>query len=195
MFGRRMIASNDKPKPSAEPVVNGHCSKCGSAVAGFPGDYARCDKCQHMQMLSSDPPPGWRTVAHGDRLTQLPFWFVTLFYASIGAILWTGGGTDFYSSSIVILVFAGWIFSIMQFSKAAERQRRWWAPVLEYHLVAILMIPGFMWLAGAFMAIVNWTITGMTLLWMLFAAVILFISLLLYGDARRRIAHLKIVRR
>ncbi len=190
-----MIASNANPKSSAEPVVDGACSQCGSGVAGFPGDYARCNKCQHMQMLASEPPPGWRTVARSERLTQLPFWFVTLFYASIGAIVWTGGGSDVYSSGIVILVFAAWIFSIMQFSKAAERQRRWWVPVIEYHIVALLMIPGFMWLAGAFMAIVNWTIDGKVLLWMLFAAAIMFISLLLYGDARRRIAHLKIVKR
>ncbi|HNO78949.1 MAG TPA: hypothetical protein PKN33_12895 [Phycisphaerae bacterium] len=190
-----MIASNDKQKPSAEPVVKGVCSKCGRSVAGFPGDYARCDKCEHMQMLSSDPPPGWRMAAGGERLTQLPFWFTTLFYASIGVIVWTGGGSDTISSIIVVLVFAGWIFSIMQFSKAAERQRGWWIPVLEYHIVALLMIPGFMCAAGALMALVNWTIDGMTFLWMLFAAVIMFISLLLYGDARRRIAHLKIIRR
>ncbi|MEZ6085372.1 MAG: hypothetical protein R3E58_15870 [Phycisphaerae bacterium] len=33
---------------------------------------------------------------------------------------------------------------------------------LEYHIVALLMIPGFMWAAGALMALVNWTIDGMT---------------------------------
>ncbi|MEZ6085373.1 MAG: hypothetical protein R3E58_15875 [Phycisphaerae bacterium] len=45
-----MIVANDKQKPSAEPVVKGVCSKCGRSVAGFPGDYARRDKCEHMQM-------------------------------------------------------------------------------------------------------------------------------------------------
>lgn len=190
-----MIASNDKHKSSARPVVDGVCSNCSTGVSGFPGDYARCTKCNHMQMLSSQPPPGWRHVVYADRLTTLPFWFVTLFYASIGAIVWTGGGSDIYTSGLVVLVFAGWIFSIMQFSKAAERQRRWWAPVLEYHIVALLMIPSFMWLAGVVASVANWVIDIWILVWLLIAGVLLFVCLLLYGDARRRIAHLRIVRR
>ncbi len=190
-----MIASNDKQKSPAEPVVKGACSKCGRSVSGFPGDYARCGKCDHMQMLTSEPPAGWRHVVHADRLTTLPFWFVTLFYMSIGAIAWTGGGADIYSSGLVVLVFAAWIFSIMQFSKAAERQRRWWAPVLEYHIVAMLMIPSFMWLGAVVASVANWVIDIWILAWLLIAGVLLFVCLLLYGDARRRIAHLRIVRR
>ncbi|NOX58319.1 MAG: hypothetical protein GXP29_05595 [Planctomycetes bacterium] len=145
-------------------------------------------------MLSSELPAGWRFVGYAQRLVLLPLWIVPLFYASIGAILWTGGGTDLVSSAFVVIVFAGWIFSIMQFSKSAEHQPRWWVPVLEYHIVALLMIPCFRWFMGGVSAITTWTVDWMSMAWLFFALVVSFVCLLLYGDARRRVAHLKIVR-
>jgi hypothetical protein len=176
------------------PVVAGPCRKCNRTISGFPGDYSKCKHCQTMSMLPADPPPGWRTVAHPERLTALPAYFIVSFYASIVAIAWTGGGTGLVGGGIVVLVFAMWIFSIMQFAKAAERQRRWWLPVVLYH-VACIVIPVCLWSGvGGCTAVANGDFSPLAFLRMIGSAIGLFLCVLIYGFARGSLARLRVVR-
>ena len=176
------------------PTVAGTCRNCGRTISGFPGDLGKCRHCRKMTLLPADPPPGWRLVAQPERLTVLPVYFITSFYASIVAIAWTGGGTDFIGGGIVVLVFAMWIFSIMQFSKAAEHQRRWWLPVLLYHL-ACIAIPLCFWLGlGACNAVSQGRVSPIAVLRVLGSVVGLFLCVLVYGFARGSVARLRVVR-
>jgi hypothetical protein len=147
-----------------------------------------------MTLLPADPPAGWRLVRDPDKLKVLPFFFVVSFYASIVAILWTGGGTDLAGGAIVILVFATWIYSIMVFAKAAERQKGWRTPVIEYHLASLIMLPCFYQVLPACNEVLGGNFGPLISLRFIGSAIGLFLCLLIYGDARRRVAHLRIVR-
>ena len=96
--------------------------------------------------------------------------------------------------SVLVIVFAMWIFSIMQFSKAAEKQRGRWLPIVEYHIAGLLALPCFVWSMGSCNEISQGRINATVLLWLLLAVVGLFACVLIYSDARRRVAHLRIVR-
>ncbi|MCB9867028.1 MAG: hypothetical protein H6816_10400 [Phycisphaerales bacterium] len=175
------------------PLVTGTCRRCGRAVAGFPGDFAKCSHCSVMTQMPLTPPPGWRLVAHPDRLTALPFYMIATFYLSIVAIAWTGGGSGIVEGGIVVVIFAMWIFSIMQFSKAAERQRRWWLPVFLYHF-ASLLIPLCLWsgLTGC-TAVFHGEIGVSALVRAVLSVVGLFVCILIYGFARGAVARLRVV--
>ncbi|MCB9850632.1 MAG: hypothetical protein H6817_07995 [Phycisphaerales bacterium] len=176
------------------PMVAGTCRKCGRAISGFPGDLGKCGHCKVMTLLPGDPPPGWRLVRRPERLMVLPVYFIFSFYASIVAIAMTGGGTGLVGGGVVVVVFAMWIFSIMQFSKAAEHQPRWWLPVLLYH-VACVAIPICFWLGlGGCNAIAHSEVTPTALLRVLGATIGLFACMLIYGFARGSLAKLRVVR-
>lgn len=175
------------------PFVTGTCRRCNRAVSGFPGDFAKCSHCSVMTQMPLTPPPGWRLVANPDRLAALPFYMVGGFYASIVAIAWTGGGAGIVGGGIVVVIFATWIFSIMQFSRAAERQRRWWLPVLFYHL-ASLTIPLCFWLVvTGCSAVFRGDVNAASLIRPVLGVLGLFISVLLYGFARGALARLRVV--
>lgn len=123
--------------PGERPEVVGRCTKCGNPIPGFPGDFARCKNCRTRVQLPPDPPAGWRTVADPEKLTALPAYFIITFYATIVALAWTRGGQGLAGGAMVIVALAMWILSIMQFARTAERQRRWWVPVLLYHAAGI----------------------------------------------------------
>lgn len=147
-----------------------------------------------MTMLPSDPPRGWRLVTQHEKLKAIPFYFIMLFYASMIAIVWTGGGTGLAGGTVVVIVFAMWIYSIMTFSRAAERQRGWRIAVLEYHVASLgfllcyfVVLPSCVAAAGGeFGPVLSLRFVG--------AILGLMVSVLIYGDARRRVAHLRIVR-
>lgn len=181
-------------KPDAnQPVVFDHCSHCRNRVGGFPGDYAKC-KCGAMTILPADPPAGWRTVSDPARLKVLPFFLVTLFYASIAAIFMTGGGSGLGGGAIVVIVFAMWIYAIMNFSATAEKQPGWWICVLEYHIASLGMLCCFFVVLPRVMEALSGQFGSLISLPMLGAVTGLLICLLIYGDARRRVAHLRIVK-
>jgi len=176
------------------PFITGSCRKCGRAISGFPGDFAKCGHCRMMTQLALTPPPGWRLVRHPEKLAALPFYMIGGFYASMFAIARTGGGSDLFGGAIVVLIFAIWIFSIMQFKRAAERQRRWWLPVVLYHL-ASLAIPLCLWLGvTGCTAVVNGEASIMAILRILASASGLLVCILIYGFARGSVARLRVVR-
>jgi len=176
------------------PVVHARCNRCGKSVSGFPGDYGKCTSCKHLTRLPAEPPSGWRLVHQADKLNVLPFYFVALFYASVVAIFWTGGGTDLIGASIVVIVFAMWIYSLMTFSRAAERQKGRWIVTIEYHVASLLALVSFFVLLPGCMDVFQGHIATLFSLRTLGAFTALPICVLLYGDARRRLAHLRIVR-
>ena len=181
-------------KTGERPLVHGRCQTCAAPLRGFPGDFAKCRACRRMTMLSADPPAGWRTVRDPARLQALPAAFIVMFYAAIAAFFWTGGGTDLVGGAVVVIVLSTWIFSIMQFAKAAERQRGWWLPVIEYHVAGVFVILSFWMLVDSVMAMLRSTAASLTLLTLVLSVFALFVCTLVCGDARRRIAHLRIVR-
>lgn len=145
-------------------------------------------------MLPADPPAGWRFVHDPSRLKVLPFFMVTLFYASIAAIFLTAGGGNPLGAIVVILVFATWIYAIMSFSTTAEKQPGWWISVLEYHIASAGMLGCFFVVLPRIMEGISGRVGAMFSLPMLGAVTGLFVCLLVYGDARRRVAHLRIIR-
>jgi hypothetical protein len=176
------------------PRVAGPCRHCGRVAEGFPGDYASCPHCHKMTKLPPQPPPGWRLVHRVGQLASIPYYMVTLFYSSIVAIAWTGGGTGLGGGTIVVLVFAAWIFTIMRFGAAAEHQPGWWFPVVAYHLSSFL-VPVAFWLAARGCAAVSegaWGLAGIGSI--LGALAVSGVCLLAYGVARGRTARLRVVR-
>lgn len=193
----RLLKPNlQPPQPAgdrdAEPIIMDHCSHCGARVGGFPGDYARCT-CGRMHMLPGDPPAGWRLVQDTGRLKVLPFYVVSLFYASIAAIFWTGGGTGLMGAAVVVLVFAMWIYAIMSFATAAEKQRGWWICMLEYHLSSVGFLICFFVVLPRMLEVFSGRLGALLSPAMLGACVGLVVCIVVYGDARRRVAHLRIV--
>jgi hypothetical protein len=176
------------------PFVGGRCRRCGRAISGFPGDFARCSHCKMMTQLALTPPPGWRLVKDPGKLTAMPFYMIGGFYASMVAIAWTGGGAGLVGGAIVVLIFATWIFSIMQFKRAAERQRRWWLPVVLYH-VASVAVPVCIWLGVTGCTdVVQGEASFMSLVRVCVSLVGLFVCILVYGFARGSVARLRVVR-
>lgn len=145
-------------------------------------------------MLSAEPPPGWRLVAQHDKLKVIPIYFIMLFYASMIAIVWTGGGTGLAGGTVVVIVFAMWIYSVMTFSRAAERQPGWWVAVLEYHVASLGFLLCYFVVLPSCLAAAGGQFEGLVSLRLIGAILGLMVSVLVYGDARRRVAHLRIVR-
>lgn len=176
------------------PFITGTCRRCGKAISGFPGDFAKCGPCGTMTQLPLTPPPGWRLVRRAEQLPAIPIYMVAGFYASIIAIVLTQGGTSLVGGAIVVLVFATWIFSIMQFKKAAEHQPRWWLPVVLYH-VAGSAIPLCFWLgAGGCDSVMHGDVSLGAISRLLASAVGLLVCILIYGFARGSVARLRVVR-
>lgn len=177
-----------------QPVISGACKHCKKNVSGFPGDFARCPACKRMTQLPLEPPRGWRLINDPAKLAVMPFYFVLLFYGSMVAIAWTGGGTGLAGGAIVVVVFAMWIFSITQFSKTAHRQQGWWVPVLLYH-VASVIVPICFWLAARGCApIMQGSVSAGAIVDIAIALAGLFVCLLIYGWARGRLARLRVIR-
>jgi len=145
-------------------------------------------------MLPADPPTGWRFVHDPTRLKVLPFFMVIFFYMSVLGIFWTAGDSSLFGAVVVILIFATWIYAIMNFSTAAEKQSGWWISVMEYHVASAGMLGCFFVVLPRIMEGINGRINAVFSLPMLGAMIGLFICLLIYGDARRRVAHLRIIK-
>jgi len=188
------VSSPKSLSADAGPTVSGNCTHCQRVVAGFPGDFAKCESCKRMTTLPLEAPHGWRLIRDPNKLVVLPVYFVVLFYASILAIAWTGGGTDPVGGGVVVIVFAMWIYAIMQFSRTAERQRRWWTPVVLYHAASLLVPVCLYNIVRAASAIAGGTFTVGTV-GRVFAGIAgLLVCFLLYGFARGRVARLRLVR-
>ena len=188
MTGKNASSASDGP------LVYGRCQTCAAPLSGYPGDFAKCRTCRRMTMLPAEPPTGWRMVRDPARLKALPTGFIVMFYSSIVAFFWTGGGTDLAGGAVVVIVLSMWIFSIMQFAKAAERQRGWWMPVVEYHVASVFIILCFWKMVASAKAMFAASFDARNLLTLVLSILALFICMLICGDARRRIAHLRIVR-
>lgn len=150
-----------------------------------------------MTLLRREPPPGWRLIAKPNRLAIMPIVFVALFYVSVLGIFLTGqpqaGSSGWIANAVVIVVFAGWIYSIMHFARLAERRKGWWIPVVEYHISSLMMVFCMAWLAAGCQGVVSGSFTRASLLLGIGGLVLLLPAIVIYGDARRRIAHLCIV--